>query len=140
MPNQDKLNPDLCNGMALGQPTCTAHFSILSKLAQMKTATNNRLTVEMVMDRAIVGRNILPVQHDELIQVRRKRKDRRGEELHLTKSGIARLQLASASWERAQRQFYSALRGELAASMRALREATPTDLGPTALTQVSARA
>jgi DNA-binding MarR family transcriptional regulator len=149
MPIHDQLSPDLCNCLALRQATRhvtqyydghlspaglrTTQFSILSKLARMKTATINAMADEMVMDRTTLGRTVQPLERDGLIEVRRGREDRRSRELHLTDAGKARLRQATSAWEQAQRGFEAAFGGERAASMRALlREAVATDLGPVA--------
>lgn len=149
MPSQ-KLNLDLCNCLALRQaarhvtqfydgyltPTGlrSTQFSILSKLGRMKGATINLLASEMVMDRTTLGRNILPLERDGLIEVRKSREDRRSKELHLTEAGAARLRESSTAWERAQKQFDSAFGNERAADMRALlRQTVATDFNPTAI-------
>jgi DNA-binding MarR family transcriptional regulator len=149
MPNQ-KLNPDLCNCLMLRQaarhvtqfyddyltPTGlrSTQFSILSKLGRMKGVTINLLASEMVMDRTTLGRNILPLERDGLIEVRKSREDRRSKELHLTEAGDARLREASKAWEQAQKQFDGAFGSGRAADMRALlRQAVATDFNPAAI-------
>ena len=149
MPIHDQLSPDLCNCLALRQATRhvtqyydgylapvglrTTQFSILSKLARMKTTTINAMADEMVMDRTTLGRTVQPLERDGLIEVRRGRQDRRSRELQLTDAGEARLRHAIIAWEQAQSGFEAAFGDERAASMRALlREAVATDLGPLA--------
>jgi DNA-binding MarR family transcriptional regulator len=149
MPNQ-RLNPDLCNCLALRQaarhvtqfydgyltPTGlrSTQFSILSKLGRMKGATINLLADEMVMDRTTLGRNILPLERDGLIEVRKSREDRRSKELHLTETGAARLCEATTAWEEAQKQFDAAFGSERAADMRALlRQTVAIELSPAAI-------
>jgi DNA-binding MarR family transcriptional regulator len=148
MPNQN-LTPDLCNCLALRQAArhvtqfydgCLAptglratQFSILSKLGRMKGATINLLADEMVMDRSTLGRNILPLERDGLIEVRKSREDRRSKELHLTETGAARLREATTAWQQAQRQFDAVFGSTRAADMRALlRQAAATDFTPAA--------
>src|ERR1044071_8795822 len=70
----------------------TTQFSVLSKLKGRGPMTINVLAAEMVMDRTTLGRNILPLERDRLIEIRPGRSDRRSKELHLTSAGVERLQ------------------------------------------------
>ena len=47
----------------------TTQFSILAKLKRRGPLTINALAEEMVMDRTTLGRNILPLERDGLIQI-----------------------------------------------------------------------
>jgi DNA-binding MarR family transcriptional regulator len=143
----DKLGLDLCHCLALRQAARhvtqfydrylmqtgirSTQYSILSKLARMDAPTVNALAEQMVMDRTTLGRNILPLERDGLIEIRRGREDRRSRELRLTRVGAARLRQATAAWEKAQRQFEKTFGGKRAADMRTLlQSAVATDLGP----------
>src|SRR6266851_8021847 len=52
-------------------------FSILAKLKRLGPLTINALADEMVMDRTTLGRNVLPLQREGLIAIRRGLTDRR---------------------------------------------------------------
>ena len=59
----------------------TTQFSILAKLKRRGPLTINALADEMVMDRTTLGRNILPLARDGLIQVEPVPTDRRAKAL-----------------------------------------------------------
>ena len=48
----------------------TTQFSILAKLKRHGPLTINALAEQMVMDRTTLGRNMLPLERDGLIQIR----------------------------------------------------------------------
>jgi DNA-binding MarR family transcriptional regulator len=92
--------------------------------------TINALAKALVMDRTTLGRNILPLEREGLIDVASGRADRRSKVLRLTKAGAARLRAARAGWTQAQVRFEAAFGGRRAAGLRALLQAvTATDLG-----------
>jgi DNA-binding MarR family transcriptional regulator len=92
--------------------------------------TINALAKALVMDRTTLGRNILPLEREGLIDVVSGRADRRSKILRLTKAGAARLRAARAGWTQAQAKFEAAFGGRRAAGLRALLQAvTATDLG-----------
>ena len=72
------------------------------------------------MDRTTLGRNILPLQRDELISVRPGRIDRRSKELQLTKARVARFRAASEGRRQAQGRFEAAFGSKRAKNLRAL--------------------
>jgi DNA-binding MarR family transcriptional regulator len=114
-------NPADCNCLALRQAARhvsqiydqflapsglrTTQYSILARLQRKGPMTINALAAEMVMDRTTLGRNILPLQRDALIDVGPGKSDRRSKELRLTDVGAARLRIARKGWEEAQAQF-----------------------------------
>jgi DNA-binding MarR family transcriptional regulator len=107
----------------------TTQFSILAKLRRQGPLTINALAEEMVMDRTTLGRNILPLERDGLINIAPGRTDRRSKELRLTDVGLERLRAGYKGWKAAQREFADAFGNERAAGLRALlREVTATDL------------
>ncbi len=65
----------------------------------------NALANLLVMDRTTLGRNILPLQRDGLIEVTASATDRRRHELRLTEAGVARHRAAVERWEEAQKRF-----------------------------------
>ena len=92
--------------------------------------TINALAKALVMDRTTLGRNILPLEREGLINVVSGRADRRSKILRLTKAGAARLRAARAGWTQAQAKFEAAFGGRRAAGLRALLQTvTATDLG-----------
>src|SRR3974390_1338362 len=62
-------------------------FSVLARLRRRGPMSINALAAEMVMDRTTLGRNILPLERDGLIEIKPLLSDRRSKELHLTKRG-----------------------------------------------------
>ena len=98
----------------------TTQFSILAKLKRLGPLTINALAEEMVMDRTTLGRNILPLERDGLIQVEPVLSDRRAKELHLTNAGEKRLFAGRKAWEHAQARFESRFGVKRAADFRAM--------------------
>jgi DNA-binding MarR family transcriptional regulator len=138
--------PEVCNCLALRQASRhltqfydqllassglrTTQFSILIRLRLAGPMTINALAKALVMDRTTLGRNILPLEREGLIDVVSGRADRRSKVLQLTKAGAARLRAARAGWTQAQAKFEAAFGGRRAAGLRALLQAvTATDLG-----------
>ena len=138
--------PEVCNCLALRQASRhltqfydqllassglrTTQFSILIRLRLAGPMTINALAKALVMDRTTLGRNILPLEREGLIDVVSGRADRRSKILRLTKAGAARLRAARAGWTQAQAKFEAAFGGRRAAGLRALLQAvTATDLG-----------
>jgi DNA-binding MarR family transcriptional regulator len=107
----------------------TTQFSILAKLARSGSMTINDLAAQLVMDRTTLGRNVLPLQRDGLIDIAPGRKDRRSKELRLTPAGTRRLHGARDSWSRAQACFAEIFGPERTAGLRAsLHAVAATDL------------
>src|SRR5947209_10104780 len=80
----------------------TTQFSILARLRRRGPMTINALAADMVMDRTTLGRNVLPLERDRLIKIQPTASDRRSKQLHLTRAGMARLELAFKAWTEAQ--------------------------------------
>ena len=111
----------------------TTQFSILAKLKRRGPLTINTLAEEMVMDRTTLGRNILPLERDGLIQVEPVLTDRRAKELHLTNAGEKRLQAGFKAWANAQSQFEATFGAKRAAELRAmLRAVVASEFAPKA--------
>ena len=103
-------------------------FAILGRLGRNGPMTINALAAALVMDRTTLGRNILPLQRDELIEVVASPVDRRRRELRLTETGLARLRQARERWAVAQERFDAVFGGERAAALRGLlREVVTSD-------------
>ena len=146
MRSDARLKPEVCNCLALRQASRhvtqfydqllassglrTTQFSILIRLKRAGPMTINALAKALVMDRTTLGRNILPLEREGLIDVVPGRADRRSKVLRLTKAGAARLRAAHTGWTQAQTRFSAAFGGRRAAGLRALLHAvTATDLG-----------
>jgi DNA-binding MarR family transcriptional regulator len=103
-------------------------FGILTRLRRAGSMTINELAAELVMDRTTLGRNILPLQRDGLIEVAPGTTDRRRHELRLTPAGVERHRAAVEAWEEAQQRFGTVFGDERAAALRdLLREVTASD-------------
>ena len=72
------------------------------------------------MDRTTLGRNILPLERDGLIQVEPVLTDRRAKALLLTHAGEKRLQAGFKAWANAQSQFEATFGAKRAAELRAM--------------------
>jgi DNA-binding MarR family transcriptional regulator len=111
----------------------TTQFSILAKLKRHGPLTINALAEQMVMDRTTLGRNILPLERDGLIQIRPVPTDRRAKELNLTSAGDKRLQAGVKAWAHAQSQFEATFGAKRAAELRAmLRSVVASEFTPKA--------
>jgi len=103
-------------------------YAILSRLRQNGPMSINALANLLVMDRTTLGRNILPLQRDGLIEVAAGAKDRRRHELRLTEAGLKRQREGLRHWEAAQERFNTVFGGERAAALRdLLREVSASD-------------
>ena len=106
----------------------TTQYSILGRLQRRGPMPINALAAELVMDRTTLGRNILPLQRDGLIEIGTAPSDRRRREVRLTPAGAARLRAARQGWVEAQTQFDRVFGAERAAALRdLLREVTASD-------------
>ena len=95
-------------------------FAILSRLRRDGPMTINALAAALVMDRTTLGRNILPLQRDGLIEIAAAASDRRRRELCLSAAGADKLRRASERWRVAQTRFDAVFGGERAAALRDL--------------------
>ena len=146
MASRTSLGPEDCNCLAVRQAARhitqfydqllapsglrTTQFSILAKLRRLGPMTINALAAEMVMDRTTLGRNILPLERDDLIAVEQSSRDRRSKELRVTEAGEARFRAGMIGWVQAQRKFETAFGANRTADMRALLHAVAaTELG-----------
>ena len=149
MPVDNPLSPEECNCFAIRAAARhvtqfydqfmastglrTTQFSILAKLKRRGPLTINALAQDMVMDRTTLGRNILPLERNELIRIKPAASDRRAKELHLTKGGEKRLEAARKRWSGAQARFEASFGAMRAADLRAsLRAVVASELAPTA--------
>jgi len=95
-------------------------FAILSRLRRDGPMTINALAAALVMDRTTLGRNILPLQRDGLIEIAASPRDRRRRELCLSAAGADKLRRAAERWRVAQTRFDSVFGSERAAALRDL--------------------
>jgi len=149
MTEDDKFTFSECNCLAIRQaarhvtqfydqlfaPTGlrATQFAILGRLRRDGPLSINALASILVMDRTTLGRNILPLQRDGLIEVAPSAGDRRRRELRLTEAGRAAHRAGVKHWDAAQRRFNAVFGGERAAMLRALlREVSASDFATAA--------
>ena len=103
-------------------------FAILSRLRHQGPMTINALAAALVMDRTTLGRNILPLEREALIEIGPGASDRRRREIRLSAAGAARLAAARRGWAKAQARFDTVFGSERAAALRdLLREVVASD-------------
>ena len=103
-------------------------FAILNRLRRDGPMTINALAGALVLDRTTLGRNILPLERDGLIEIVLSPADRRRRELRLSDAGADKLRRASERWRVAQTRFDSVFGSERAAALRGLlREVVASD-------------
>jgi DNA-binding MarR family transcriptional regulator len=108
----------------------TTQFSILAKLKRVGSMTINALARDLVMDRTTLGRNILPLEREGLIDIVPGRSDRRSKTLQLTDAGGERLRAAREGWAEAQTRFEAVFGDARASELRVLlRAVAASDLG-----------
>jgi DNA-binding MarR family transcriptional regulator len=108
-------------------------YAILGRLQRSGPMPINALAAALVMDRTTLGRNILPLERDGLIEIGASPKDRRRREVRLTSAGAARLRAARQGWKEAQQRFDEVFGPERAAALRdLLREVTASEFTATA--------
>ena len=95
-------------------------FAILSRIRRNGPMTINALAAALVMDRTTLGRNIVPLQRDGLIEIVASPADRRRRELRLTDTGLSKHREAIGRWSVAQQRFDAVFGSERAAALRAL--------------------
>ena len=95
-------------------------FAILSRLERDGPMTINALAAALVMDRTTLGRNILPLQRDGLIEIVASPSDRRRRELRLSEAGAEKQRRAAERWAVAQTRFDAVYGPERAAALRDL--------------------
>jgi DNA-binding MarR family transcriptional regulator len=98
----------------------TTQFSILAKLMGFGALSINALAKELVMDRTTLGRNMLPLEREGLIEIVPSTTDRRTKELRLTKAGQERLRAAAPGWKEAQAKFEASFGRKRSAELRGL--------------------
>lgn len=108
-------------------------YAILTQLRGDGPLAINALAAALVMDRTTMGRNILPLQRDGLIEIVPSDVDRRRRELRLSTKGLARQRAAGELWDQAQAGFEAGLGRKRSAKMRKLmHEISDCEFAPTA--------
>ena len=109
----------------------TTQYGILAKLKRHGPMSINMLAAELVVDRTTLGRNIRPLERDDLLAIESDPSDRRSKILRLTRAGGARFQRAQKRWAEAQRRFEGAYGGKQASQLREeLRAVLASELSP----------
>ena len=146
MPSNARTKPEVCSCLTLREATRhvtqfydqylatsglrTTQFSILIRLQLEGPMTISALAKRLVMDRTTLGRNILPLAREGLIEIVTGSVDRRSKVVHLTEVGAARLRAARAGWTQAQKNFETAFGRRRATRLRTLLHAvTETEFG-----------
>ena len=107
-----------------------SQWSLLARLKGLGAMTINKLAAELVMDRTTLGRNILPLEREGLLEVRPDATDRRAKELHLTPAGAEKVRVGVKLWAAAQAEFETAYGAKRSAELRQLlRTLVATELG-----------
>jgi DNA-binding MarR family transcriptional regulator len=109
----------------------TTQYGILARLKRQGPMSINALAAELVVDRTTLGRNIRPLERDDLIAIESDPSDGRSKILRLTKAGDARFQRAQHHWAEAQKRFERVYGGRQASQLREnLRAVVASELGP----------
>ncbi len=109
----------------------TTQYGVLARLKRDGPMSINTLAAGLVVDRTTLGRNIRPLERDDLIAIELDPSDRRSKILRLTKAGDARFQRAQKHWTEAQKRFERAYGGKQASQLREqLRAVVASGLGP----------
>ncbi len=109
----------------------TTQYGVLSRLKRQGPMSINTLAAELVVDRTTLGRNIRPLERDDLIAIESDPSDGRSKILRLTKTGEARFQRAQKHWAEAQKRFERVYGGRQASQLREnLRAVVASELGP----------
>jgi DNA-binding MarR family transcriptional regulator len=108
-------------------------YAILTRLRRDGPLAINALASALVMDRTTMGRNILPLQREGLIEIVSSDVDRRRRELRLSAKGLARQRVAGERWDAAQAGFEATLGRKRSAKMRnMMREVSDCEFPATA--------
>jgi DNA-binding MarR family transcriptional regulator len=108
-------------------------YAILTRLRRDGPLAINALAAALVMDRTTMGRNILPLQREGLIEIVSSDVDRRRRELRLSAKGLARQRVAGERWDAAQAGFEATLGRKRSAKMRnMMREVSDCEFPATA--------
>jgi DNA-binding MarR family transcriptional regulator len=114
----------------------TSQWSLLAKLKGLGPMTINKLAAELVMDRTTLGRNIVPLERDGLLEVRASATDARAKELRLSAAGAEKVRAGVKLWAAAQAKFEAAYGPKRSSDLRhLLRGLVATELGADATNQ-----
>jgi DNA-binding MarR family transcriptional regulator len=108
----------------------TRQWILLRKLGESGPLAIHELAAALVMDRTTLGRNILPLSRDGLLEVRPGVADRRARELRLTPAGAEKVRAGVKLWAVAQAKFEAAYGAGRSSELRhLLRRLVVTELG-----------
>ena len=101
----------------------TTQFSLLRVLARSGPRSIQSLAQEMGLDRTTLGRNLRPLERDELVSISVDPADRRGRALAITERGRAKVREGEALWETAQASFEATYGAERTRALQATLDA-----------------
>ncbi len=109
----------------------TTQFTILTATRERAPVTINVLAKALGMDRTTLGREIVPLEREWLLQGEPSPTDGRAKQVRLTKAGERQFKAALTRWSRAQAQFERPFGEDRAGELRAmLRGVVATELKP----------
>jgi DNA-binding MarR family transcriptional regulator len=83
----------------------STQYSILAVIWEHGVVSVNQLAKIMVIDRTTMGKNLLPLEREGLLNISVSKSDRRGRDISLTSSGKALLRRAFPLWKEANDLF-----------------------------------
>lgn len=105
-------------------------FSLLSEIDRLGPVAINPLADAIIMDRATLGHNLVPLEARGFIRIEVDEDDRRSRKISLTPAGRNVLARANKLWRRAQDRFEEMIGVQEAAILRrTLRRVANADLG-----------
>ena len=105
----------------------STQYSILAALRQGGPMAIHTLAAMLQMDRTTLGRNVLPLQRDGLVELAPVDADRRRKNLRLSPLGTKRLRAAQPAWHAAQQAFETRYGADRARALRELLRAVALD-------------
>ena len=105
-------------------------FSLLSEIDRLGPVAINPLADAIIMDRATLGHNLVPLEARGFIRIEVDEDDRRSRKISLTPAGRNVLARANKLWRKAQDRFEDMIGVQEAAILRrTLRRVASADLG-----------
>jgi DNA-binding MarR family transcriptional regulator len=146
MTSRANSNDSICNCLALRQASRyitgvydqalngtglrVTQFSILYKLSALGPMTVNQMSVELVMDRTTLTRNLKPLERDELVTTGPSEHDKRERVISLSPAGKAKVKAMLPLWRKAQQAFEQQFGAVRARELRSLlRAVVDTGIG-----------
>ncbi len=88
-------------------------FLCLVTIRELDGISVNTLADALDLDRTTMGKNLVPLEREGLVEVQRSPADARAKVIHLTDQGRARLQQAAPLWASAQQRMQDLLQEDL---------------------------